>query len=142
MAKKKTPKFWSKVGVWSYIAGLAIALLVALFTVGLEPWSMGVLAILGLIVGLVNIADSEVKLYLIGAIAFIISAGAMIQVFGNLGVAFSKLQTFMEHLDLDVTTLPGGLLGGTPLFISDRVQGWVFSDKNNWLYLDDAWIEE
>jgi iron complex outermembrane receptor protein len=33
-----------------------------------------------------------------------------------------KFQTFMEHLDLDISALPGAILGGTPLFINDRIQ--------------------
>jgi len=108
IVKKKTPRFWSKVGVWSFGAGMAIALLVAIFSSGLETWSIGALAVLGLIVGLLNITDAEIKLYLLASIAFLLSASAMIEVFSSLGVAFRVLLTFMESVIVFVA--PGAFL--------------------------------
>jgi hypothetical protein len=100
---------WAKIGVWSYIAGLLIALLVSIFSAGkLEPWSVGTLAILGIIVGLVNIAESEVTRFLLATIAFIIAAGALSEIFAQLGIPFSSLQTFMDAII--VFTAPGALL--------------------------------
>ncbi len=112
MANKTMSKsggLWAKVGVWSYIAGLVIALLVSIFsTAGLAAWAVVVLAVLGLIVGLINISDSEVSLYLLATIAFVVAAGSMSTVFGALGSPFATLQQFMYAII--VFTAPGALV--------------------------------
>lgn len=109
MAKKYNAALWTKAGVWSYVAGIALALVVSIFSDGaLSNWATGTLIILGLIVGLVNIADKEALLFLVGAIAFIIAAGEMEAVFSYMGVAFAPLQTFMRAII--VFTAPGVLV--------------------------------
>lgn len=109
MAKAKRMNLWARIGVWSYLAGLIVALLVAIFSEGtLDKFSIGALAILGLIVGLINIGDSEVMLFLVASIAFIVAAGAMVQVFQLLGIAFTSLRVFMEAII--VFTAPGTLV--------------------------------
>ncbi|MDD9953099.1 MAG: hypothetical protein OXR66_02080 [Candidatus Woesearchaeota archaeon] len=108
MAKKRT-NFWAKLGVWSYVAGLLVALFVAFFADSvLEPWVIGTLGGLGVLVGLINIAESEVRLFLLGAVAFIISAQAMSEYFLLLGHGFDALMTFMHAIV--IFTAPGALV--------------------------------
>jgi hypothetical protein len=62
----------NKIGPWSFILGLVIAVIAAL--TGNVFWIMGVL---GLVVGLLNVADREIKLYLLASLTFLVSANAL-----------------------------------------------------------------
>ena len=63
------------IGKWAFILGLVIAVLAA---VGLDQtWFMWVLAVLGLLVGFLNITTGETQGFLIAAIALILSANAV-----------------------------------------------------------------
>lgn len=105
MARKKNRSVMEKVGVWAYVVGFLIALIVALISpVGLASTWIVVLAILGFIVGLLNIADSEVHLYLTASVAFIVSAWAFMAMIGN----WMFLKTFMQAII--VFTAPGALV--------------------------------
>lgn len=115
MAASKTTgnKLWSKVGVWSYVVGLAIAVIVALVSLftdnaELSGWVVAVLAILGLIVGLLNISDAEVNTFLLAAIAFVVASTGMAAIFASLGSSFDWLQLFMSAIA--VFTAPGALV--------------------------------
>ncbi len=104
MAEKKG--IMSKVGVWAYIAGLVIAILVALFSSGLGKTTVAILGILGIVVGLLNISDEEVQLFLLGSVAFVIAASSMGAVFGALGLPM--LETLAQGIT--VFTAPGALV--------------------------------
>ena len=109
MAKKS---LMSKVGVWSYIAGILIAAilgLVATFGTGsIQGWHVAVLGILGVIVGLLNISDDEVQMFLVAAIAFVVASSGMAVVFNSLGDAFVGLEVFMNAIA--IFTAPGALV--------------------------------
>lgn len=98
---KKGVSVWAKIGVWSFIIGLVIALIFSFFG-SLTNVGIWTLVILGLIVGFLNIADSEVELYLIAGIAFIITAGYLQGFFSGF------LSTFMNAIV--VFTAPGVLV--------------------------------
>lgn len=62
---------WSKIGAWSFVAGLAISILAGL---GISAeWVPFVLVVLGLLVGILNVADKEVVPFLVGAVALMFS---------------------------------------------------------------------
>jgi hypothetical protein len=64
-----------KVGKYAFIAGLIIS---ALAGVGLnQSWVPWVLAVLGLVVGFLNVAEKEVQTFLLAAIGLIMSASAI-----------------------------------------------------------------
>ncbi len=64
-----------KVGKYAFIAGLIICVLAGF---GLEAsWVPWVLAVLGLVVGVLNIAEKEVQGFLLAAIGLIMSASAI-----------------------------------------------------------------
>jgi membrane-bound ClpP family serine protease len=80
------------VGKWSFIAGLVIAVLLAIVPgVMASSWWGITLIILGLIVGLLNIQDKEVTQFLAATIALMI-AGTII------GAINSYLETFAVAL--------------------------------------------
>jgi hypothetical protein len=63
------------VGKWAFIAGLVIAVLAGLF---FQPaWAIWVLAILGVIVGLLNVTAEETRGFLLASIALTLSATAL-----------------------------------------------------------------
>lgn len=67
-----------KIGVWSFYAGLAIAVVATILSPsGIGPVSALVLGVLGIVVGLLNVVDKEVKLFLLATIAFVVGASAL-----------------------------------------------------------------
>ena len=82
----------SRYGEWAFLLGVIIALIVGLFSSQLEPNTgvvFGVLALLGLVVGLLNITEKDVNSFLIASIALLASAsslGTLTSLFIQLGV--------------------------------------------------------
>jgi hypothetical protein len=65
----------AKIGKWAFIIGLVVAVLAGLF---FQPgWAIWVLAILGLIVGLLNVTAEDTRAFLLAAIALTLSATAL-----------------------------------------------------------------
>ena len=65
----------AKMGKWAFIVGLVIAVLAGLF---FQPgWAIWVLAILGVIVGLLNITAEDTRSFLLASIALTLSATAL-----------------------------------------------------------------
>ncbi|MFH1056931.1 MAG: hypothetical protein V1717_04010 [Candidatus Micrarchaeota archaeon] len=69
------------IGAWAFLGGLVIAVLAGFFTTA-DATIVLVLGVLGLLVGLLNIADKEAQHFLVAGIAFLISAASL----GSLGV--------------------------------------------------------
>lgn len=66
-----------KVGRWAFIAGIVVAVLAGLFVVGVS-WVTWVLAILGLVVGFLNVSTTEPQRFLLAAVALTLSASAIL----------------------------------------------------------------
>ena len=62
-------------GKWAFIIGIILAVIAAFVTQ--VPWIYWVLAVLGLIVGFLNITAEETKGFLLAAIGLILSATAV-----------------------------------------------------------------
>jgi ATP synthase protein I len=63
------------VGRWAFIVGLVLAVVVGLFLQ--VAWVVWVLAILGVIVGLLNVTAEDTHSFLLAAIAFALSATSL-----------------------------------------------------------------
>ena len=61
-----------KLGKWAFIAGLVLAFVSPLFIQ--VPWFYWVMAVLGLVVGFLNITAEETKGFLLASIGLILSA--------------------------------------------------------------------
>jgi hypothetical protein len=62
-------------GKWAFVIGLVLAVLAGLF---FQPtWAIWVLAILGMIVGLLNVTAKDTRGFLLAAIALTLSATAL-----------------------------------------------------------------
>jgi hypothetical protein len=80
------------VGKWAFIIGLVIAVLAGLF---FQPtWAIWVLAILGVIVGLLNVTAEETQSFLLAAIALALSATAL-NMIPVIGTALSYVLPFV-----------------------------------------------
>jgi hypothetical protein len=63
------------IGKWAFILGLVISVLAGLFY---QPdWAYWVLAILGVVVGLLNVTAEETRGFLLASIALVLSATAL-----------------------------------------------------------------
>lgn len=89
MPKKKA----SPIGAWAFLIGLILAVIFGFITVS-GSWLTWVLVILGVIVGLLNITDKEVKPFLFaGAILVIVSALS-----GNVFATMPYLPTIFANI--------------------------------------------
>jgi hypothetical protein len=80
------------IGKWAFIVGLVIAVLAGLF---FQPaWAIWVLAILGVIVGLLNVTAEDTRGFLLAAIALTLSATAL-NTIPLVGTAFSLVLPFV-----------------------------------------------
>ena len=65
-----------KVGRWAFIAGIVLAVLAGLFVVDVS-WVAWVLAVLGLVVGFLNVSTTDPQGFLLPAVALALSASAV-----------------------------------------------------------------
>ena len=65
----------SQVGKWAFIGGIVLAVIAAF--VSQLSWMYWVLAVLGLIVGFLNVTADETKGFLLSAVALILSASSV-----------------------------------------------------------------
>jgi hypothetical protein len=70
MAKKRAS---NQLGSWAFLIGLLVAVVIGLFDQLGPAWLMA-LVLIGLIVGLLNIADSETKPFLMSGVVLIIAS--------------------------------------------------------------------
>lgn len=77
----------------AFIVGLVLAVFLALFG-KLGDWPTWVLAVLGLIVGLLNVTGREAGRFLLAAIAFVVTFNSLGIIFAPIPVMGSVLQNF------------------------------------------------
>jgi hypothetical protein len=84
-----------KMGVWAFIIGLILAVIIALVSGSSpQPWGVIVLALLGAIVGILNISGRETQMFLIATIGFLISFQAIGNVVRELALAGKFISNF------------------------------------------------
>lgn len=99
---KKTPislgPDWAKYGVWAFLIGAAIAVIMAIGGTagqawGSNVWLIFVLVVLGLIVGLLNITKEETHGFLVAAVALLVANTANLSAINTL---IPLVGTFLE----------------------------------------------
>jgi zinc transporter ZupT len=89
------------IGKWAFIIGLVLAVLAGIF---FQPgWAIWVLAILGVIVGLLNVTAEETRGFLLASIALTLSATAL-NTIPVIGTALSYVLPFV------VAFVAGGMI--------------------------------
>ena len=105
MAKKNTKHY----GEYAFLAGVILALLLGILSstmpAGAAPVVIMVLAVLGIIVGLVNITAKETHTFLVATIALLLAATAwtplitVLAIFGDMGTTVALwIGGFVTHL--------------------------------------------
>ena len=80
------------IGKWAFIVGLVIAVLAGLF---FQPdWAIWVLAVLGVIVGFLNVTGEDTRSFLLAAIALTLSATAL-NTIPFLGTGITVIMSFV-----------------------------------------------
>lgn len=85
----------SNVGKWSFLAGLVLAIAAGFFDI---PYALTVLAVLGLIVGFINVTQRKSQEYLIAVIALLIIGSATIQAFTALGSLYGIYTSILTNV--------------------------------------------
>jgi len=81
-------------GAWAYVIGLLVALAAAIINPqGLGYYTILILGALGIVVGLMNITDEEVLLFLVASLAFIVSTSSVSAVLPD---GFGFLRTLLH----------------------------------------------
>ena len=90
-----------KIGPWAFVIGLILAIIFALISGNTVPqWAVFVLAILGIIVGLLNVTGREAEKFLIAAVAFLLSFSALSNVFTVVVGGWPAVGTFFSLLNI------------------------------------------
>ena len=67
-----------QMGKWAFIVGFVICVVAGLWIA--QPWMYWVLAVLGLIVGIMNVTGEETRTFLLAAIGLMLSASSIIAI--------------------------------------------------------------
>jgi len=90
----------SKIGIWSFIVGLLIAAIIAILSIRAPTIAIFIMAVLGIVVGLLNVADKETELFLVASIAFLLSFQALSAVFRVLALGWEGAAAFFGLLSV------------------------------------------
>jgi len=90
----------SRIGIWTFVSGLLLAIVVAILGLNAPGVAIFIMAVLGIIVGLVNVADKEVQLFLVASIAFLLSFQALASVFRVLALGWEGAAAFFGLLSV------------------------------------------
>lgn len=104
-------KDMAMIGAYAFTAGLIVAIVLGLLpTVLTKSYTILLLGVLGIIVGLLNIQDKELQLYLIANIAFLTGSAAFMGVLAALplGTYSGMLVAIVQNITLFVA--PGAAI--------------------------------
>ena len=85
----------SNVGKWSFLVGLLLAVVAGFFNI---PFALTTLAVLGLIVGFINVAQKKSQEYLVAVIALLIIGSATIQAFSAIGTLYGVYTSILTNV--------------------------------------------
>jgi hypothetical protein len=73
----KNESMMAQVGGWAFIVGLVIAIGAALMNTSLDSGTVLILAILGLLVGVLNISEKEAMTFMVATLVFMIASSSL-----------------------------------------------------------------
>ena len=86
-----------------FTVGLILAAIIAIFSTAQTPtWSVITIAVIGLIVGLLNIKESETQIFLVASITFLISFQALSNIFTTIALGWKAIGVFFGLMSLFV----------------------------------------
>jgi hypothetical protein len=84
------------IGSWAFLIGVIIAFIIGLFMPNASIWWTIALMAIGIIVGLLNIADEEVQPFLMSGAVLIIASSFGQDITQNITVAFNMLGALLS----------------------------------------------
>ena len=92
-----------KVGGWSFIIGALVAVILGVIpsTAGTN-WVVGLLLVLGVVVGFLNISAKEVVPFLVACVAFLVAVPAFGIAMASFGTSFDWLSRILTHIGVFV----------------------------------------
>ena len=82
------------VGKWAFLAGILLAVLAGFFTI---PYVLTILAVLGLVVGFLDITSRESHKYLMSVVALLVIGTASISTFSALGNFYGLTESIITN---------------------------------------------
>ena len=82
------------IGGWAFIIGVIVAVLIGLFG-ALNPLWVGILVVLGLIIGFLNVTSAESTDFLLAAVALVIVAAFGRDVMSSIAILTNVLEAIM-----------------------------------------------
>jgi len=83
-----------KMGKWSFIVGVVLAIIAGFFTI---PYVYTILGVLGLVVGFLNIRTRDSIKYLISVVTLLIISSALLQTFTASGASYDLFESFLGN---------------------------------------------
>ena len=83
------------VGKWAFLAGILLAVLAGFFTI---PYILTILAVLGLVVGFLDITSRESHKYLMAVVALLVIGTASISAFSALGNFYGLTESIITNV--------------------------------------------
>ena len=106
---KEAPSTSERLGGWAFIIGALIAVILgAITSTAGTTWVIGLLLILGIVVGLLNISEKEIVAFLVACVAFLVAAPAFGLAVSSVVSGFGWLDRILSHLAVFV--LPAALI--------------------------------
>ena len=91
------------IGKWAFLVGLVAAIVIAAMAgSGVPIWAVLLLALDGVIVGILNVTDDEAAAFLVAAIAFMIGFQVLATLFGQVLVGFPIVGALFTMLNVFV----------------------------------------
>lgn len=84
----------ANVGKWAFLGGILLAILAGFFTI---PYIMTILAVLGLIVGFLDITSKESHKYLMAVVALLVIGAASLSAFSALGTLYGLTESIITN---------------------------------------------
>jgi hypothetical protein len=94
--KRRTSSLISKIGTWSFIIGVLIAVFSGFFR--LTPQVVSILVVLGVIVGLLNVTGNEAMTFLLASVSMVVISSLGSPAFSGISVIGATLQRMLNNL--------------------------------------------
>ena len=106
-----------RIGGWAFIIGALIAVILGVLpSTTSQPWVIGLLLALGVVVGLLNISDKEIVAFLVACVAFLVAAPVFAIAVGSVVSGFGWLGQILGHLSIFV--LPAALIASIKAIVA------------------------
>lgn len=106
-----------RVGSWAFIIGLVVAIVLGwLPATAFQAWVVGLLLVLGVIVGFLNISEREIVPFLVACVAFLVAAPAFGATVSGVVGGFDWLGRVLSHVA--VLVLPGALIASVKAIVA------------------------